>query len=198
VLNQAQLRVELYQGLANMVKHDVQLDLAKVGQRIVLPVSFRSSPRFMMQSYQDAMAIVWSKGIPNIFLTFICNPNWQEIIVKFKLNQTASDCPDLVVRVFQMKVKALLKGVVKIGWFAKVIKNIWTREYHNQSLPHIHLLLIFPPKQKVSTTENIDHSVSVELHLPKNAPFFEMVTMFIAQIVRQRIPQCTLHGQRCI
>jgi hypothetical protein len=28
-----------------------------------------------------------------------------------------------------MKVKALLKGVAKIGWFAKIIGNIWTREY---------------------------------------------------------------------
>jgi len=28
-----------------------------------------------------------------------------------------------------MKVKALLKGVVKIGWFAKVIGNIYTRKY---------------------------------------------------------------------
>jgi len=26
-------------------------------------------------------------------------------------------------------VKAFLKGVAKIGWFTKVIGNIWTREY---------------------------------------------------------------------
>jgi len=31
VLNQDQLHVELYQGLADMVEHDVQLDPAKVG-----------------------------------------------------------------------------------------------------------------------------------------------------------------------
>jgi hypothetical protein len=58
VLNQAQLRAELYQGLANMVKHDVQLDPAKVGQQIVLPASFCDFPRFMIQTYQDAMAIM--------------------------------------------------------------------------------------------------------------------------------------------
>jgi len=27
-----------------------------------------------------------------------------------------------------MKVKPLLKGMAKIGWFAKVIGNIWIRE----------------------------------------------------------------------
>jgi len=75
-----------------------------------------------------------------------------------------------------MKVKALLKKVAKIGWFAKVIGNIKTREYQKRGLPHIHLLLIFPPEQKVSTTKDIDSLVSVELSLPKNAPLFETVT----------------------
>jgi hypothetical protein len=129
VLNQAQLRAQLYQGLVDMVEHDFRLHPAQVGQRIVLPASFRGFPRFMMQAYQDVMAIVRSKGIPDVFFTFICNPNWQEIIAELEPNQTASDRPDLVARVFQMKVKALLKGVAKIGWFTKVIGNIWTREY---------------------------------------------------------------------
>jgi hypothetical protein len=72
---------------------------------------------------------VKSKGILDVFLKFICNPNWQEIITELEPNQTASDRPYLVAHIFQMKVKALLKGVAKIGWFAKVISNIWTREY---------------------------------------------------------------------
>jgi len=48
VLNQDQLHVELYQGLADMVEHDVQLDPAKVGQRIILLASCHGFPRFMM------------------------------------------------------------------------------------------------------------------------------------------------------
>ncbi len=100
MLNQAQLRAELYQGLADMVEHDVRLDPTQMGQRIVLPTSFRDSPCFMMQAYQDAMAIVWSKGIPNVFLTFTYNPNWQEIIVELEPNQTTFNCLDLVAHVF--------------------------------------------------------------------------------------------------
>jgi hypothetical protein len=57
-LNQAQLIEELYQGLVDMVEHDVRLDVAQVGQRIVLLASFHRSPCFMMQAYQDAMTIV--------------------------------------------------------------------------------------------------------------------------------------------
>ncbi len=81
-----------------------------------------------------------------------------------------------------MKVKAFFKGVEKIGWFAKVIGNIWTREYQKRGLSHIHLLLIFPLKQKISTTEDIDRLVSVELPLLENTPLFETIT------------KCLLHG----
>jgi hypothetical protein len=77
-----------------------------------------------MQMYQDAMAIVQSKGILDVFFTFTCNPNWQKIIVELKPNQTTSDRLDLVAHIFQMKVKALLKRMAKIGWFTKVIRNI--------------------------------------------------------------------------
>jgi hypothetical protein len=83
-----------------MVEHDVRLDLVKMGQRIILLASFHGSPRFMMQAYQDAMAIVRSKGILDVFFTFTCNPNWQEIIVELELNQTTCDRLDLVTRVF--------------------------------------------------------------------------------------------------
>jgi hypothetical protein len=41
-----------------MVKHDVRLHPAQVGQLIVLPTSFHSFPHFMMQAYQYVMAIV--------------------------------------------------------------------------------------------------------------------------------------------
>jgi hypothetical protein len=100
VLNQAHLRVELYKGLTDMVEHDVQLNPAQVGQRIIFPATFFGSPRFMMQACQDAMAIVQSKRILDVFFTFTCNPNWQEIVVELEPNQTTSDCLNLVAHVF--------------------------------------------------------------------------------------------------
>jgi hypothetical protein len=90
------------------------------------------------------MAIVRSLGIPDIFLTFTCNPSWPEIQLELLEGQTAADRPDLIARVFQMKVKKLLRGVCKVSWLTQVIGNIWMREYQKRRLPHIHLLLIFP------------------------------------------------------
>jgi hypothetical protein len=49
-------------------------------------------------------------------------------------------------------------------------------EYQKRGLPHNHLFLIFPPEQRISTTEDIDCLVSVELFLLENAPLFEIVT----------------------
>jgi hypothetical protein len=69
----------------------------------------------MMQAYQDAMAIVRSLRIPDVFLTFTCNPSWPEIQLKLLDGQTAMDRLNLVARVFQMKVKKLLRGVCKVG-----------------------------------------------------------------------------------
>jgi hypothetical protein len=100
LLNQVQLRVERYQRLVDMVEHDVRLNPAQVAKRIIFPFSFIGSPRFMMQAYQDVMAIVRSKGIPDVFLTFTCNPNWQEIVAELEPNQIASNRPDLVACVF--------------------------------------------------------------------------------------------------
>jgi len=54
----------------------------------------------MMQAYQDVMAIVRSKGSPNVLFTFTCNLNWQEIIAELEPNQTTSDHLDLVTRIF--------------------------------------------------------------------------------------------------
>jgi hypothetical protein len=124
VHNQVKLRAELYQGLQDMLAQDAVLNAAQVGRRIVLPVTFHGSLRFMMQAYQDAMAIVRSLGIPDVFLTFTCNPSWPEIQSELLDGQTAADRPDLVARVFQMKVKKLLRGVCKAGWLAQVIGNI--------------------------------------------------------------------------
>ncbi len=114
-----------------------------MGQQIVLPASFRGSPRFMMQAYQDAMAIVRSKGILDVFFTFTCNPNWQEIIAELEPNQTTSDRPYLVARVFQMKVKALLlrsgkSWMVRQSYWEHLDKGILeTRPTSHPSTPYI-------------------------------------------------------------
>ena len=48
------------------------------------------------------MGIVRKYGKPDLFITFTCNPQWEEITSALLLNQKASDRPDLIVRVFRL------------------------------------------------------------------------------------------------
>ena len=136
----------------------------------------------MRQRYQDAMAIVRSEGLPDVFVMFTCNPKWTEIADELLPGQTAQDRPDIVSRVFNFKVKALLNGLTKSGWFGRTIAHIWTREYQKRGLPHIHFLLILSSDKKIETTDDIDRLVCAGLPNPENQELWSTVT------------KCLLHG----
>ena len=62
----------------------------------------------MQQTYQDVMALNTKFGHPDLFITFICNPSWKEIKEPFLPGETFLERPDLVARVFRLKLKALM------------------------------------------------------------------------------------------
>jgi hypothetical protein len=79
---------------------------------MVLPTTFAGSPRHMNQLYQDSMALVRKFGKSDLFITMTCNPNWLEILHELKSGEEANDRPDLISRVFNMKLNALLKNLL--------------------------------------------------------------------------------------
>ena len=106
--HQDQLRVENYSGLSDFLAARSDSTNIKVGRMIVLPSSFIGSPRAMIQLYQDAMALITAFGKPHIFLTITCNPKWPEITDNLLPGQKPEDRPDLVTRVFHLKLRKLL------------------------------------------------------------------------------------------
>ena len=60
--NQKQLRMESYQGLVDHLNNTANDINFQVGKIVILPSTFDGSPRYMMQNYQDTMAIVHMKG----------------------------------------------------------------------------------------------------------------------------------------
>ena len=107
--NQEQLRAESYQGLIDHLENAANERQLRAGNVVVLPSTFSGSPRNMHQLYLDAMALVAKQGKPDLFLTFTCNPKWPEILDNLKPSQTTSDRPDLVARVFKLKMDAFKK-----------------------------------------------------------------------------------------
>ena len=120
--NQRQLRSELFQGVRDAVSRG-DVSASSLGKRIILPASFTAGPRYMFQNYQDAMAICRYHGFPDLFITFTCNPKWLEIQEAVKLipGQRAEDRPDLVCRVFRLKVRDLMNDLTKNQHFGKTI-----------------------------------------------------------------------------
>ena len=79
----------------------------------ILPPTIYGSPSWYAKEFQDAMALVRVKGKPDFFLTFTCNPNWPEIKGSIFEGQQMHKRPDIIVRVFHMKVEALHEDILK-------------------------------------------------------------------------------------
>ena len=110
--HQSKLRAEVYQGLSDAIQGcDGNVDGSQLGKRVILPSSFTGSACYQHQLYQDAMAIVRRFGKPDLFITFTCNPQWPEITHALFQNQTSADRPDIVARVFKLKLKCLLHDI---------------------------------------------------------------------------------------
>jgi len=142
---------------------------SETGKFFVLPSSFAGGPQYMSALYQDAMTMVHHYGKPYLFLTFTCNPKWPEILNELMDGQKAEDRPDLTVRIFHLKLEALLDDLIsksmkhKRGVLGKVITYTWMIEFHKHGLPHAHILFILDAASKIKTTQDIDSVVSAEI-----------------------------------
>ena len=119
--NQEKLRSETYQGLSDALGEG-DSNGKNVGVEYILHSSYTGGPRYMIQNYQDGMAICRVFGAPDLFITFTCNPKWDEIAeaLVFEPGQTHADRPDIVTRVFKMKVNQYRSRVRKGKTFGPI------------------------------------------------------------------------------
>lgn len=80
----------------------------------------------MQQNFQNSLAVCKEYGHPDLFITFTCNPKWDEIqeVVRSSGSRDASVRPDLVARVFKMKLDALINDFTKKHVLGRVIACI--------------------------------------------------------------------------
>ncbi|CAL8992823.1 unnamed protein product [Prunus brigantina] len=110
--NQKNLRSEVYKGIYDAISKGDN-DANNIGQRVILPSSYTGSARYMVNNYQDAMAICRQYGHPDLFITFTCNIKWPEIVREFdkKPGYKPEDRPDVVSRVFKMKLDDMINYI---------------------------------------------------------------------------------------
>ncbi|EFO97109.1 hypothetical protein CRE_30483 [Caenorhabditis remanei] len=172
--NQASLRSEQMSGLQDYVAGE---EKGPVGVRIILPASHTGSPRDMVQKYQDAMSVVAKYGKPDFFITITCNPKWDEIQECLANGQTATDRPDVVARVFKMKIDEIKRDLFQRNGLGEVMAYIYVVEFQKRGLPHVHMLLIMKPGSKPRTAADVDRLISAEIpDKDKNPLLYELVT----------------------
>jgi hypothetical protein len=162
-MNQSKLRVDMYSGLLDHINSPMEVAGALPGKPVILPSSFQGSPRNMHQNYQDAMAIVRKYGKPDFFITMTCNPMWNEIRANLEAWQKVEHRPDLVARVFNLKLKELLNDLCKNHVFGKVIGKVHVIEFQKRGLPHAHILIVVSGDHKPNSKEAIDAKVCAEI-----------------------------------
>ncbi|UYV73325.1 hypothetical protein LAZ67_10002729 [Cordylochernes scorpioides] len=165
-LNQTKLRSEKYIHLRDAIATDGNPN--DLGKMIILPATFAKSPRHMHEYAQDAMPYVRVYGRPDLFITFTCNPRWEEIRELMLPGQSPSDRPDIIARVFNQKLRALMHFIVKYRVFggsvlaAGLSSQCWMYyiEWQKRGLPHAHILIWLIDK---ITPDQIDQVISAEI-----------------------------------
>eukprot|EP00808_Paulinella_micropora_P031451 g49062.t1 len=111
-------------------------------------LDFERNNPIVSERYMNAMSIVRLLGRPSLFITMTAkfNPNWQEIQDALKPGQTPNDRPDIVQRVFEMKVKQLIKAITKDNCFGRCMGFVYSVENQKRGLPHIHLVIWLHPE----------------------------------------------------
>lgn len=129
------------------------------------------------------MAIVRKKGKPDLFITFTCNPKWDEITNALLPGQVAQDRPNLIARVFYKKHKDMIHLLTKSSLFSKVSGYVSVIEFQKRGLPHAHILLILENECKPHEIAHYDKLVCAKFLDEDMFPELYKI-----------INQCDIHG----
>ncbi|XP_031124262.1 uncharacterized protein LOC116026977 [Ipomoea triloba] len=114
-----------------------------------------------------------TQGYPSLFITFTCNPKWPEIQRYVQLRGLrAEDRPDIVARIFKMKLDSLIKEF-KAG---QLFGPKW-------GLPHAHILLFLGLNTSIPCQTTVDSIISAEIPSKELDPEYH-----------QAVEELMLHG----
>lgn len=121
--NQSNLRTLKFSKFVQAA-HDGHSDVSIEGNRIFIPSSFTGGPRYMHETYLDAMSVCKYFGFPSLFITFTCNPKWPELTRFFKkYNLKSEDRPELCCRLFKIKLDSLMDDLTKKHLLGKTVSG---------------------------------------------------------------------------
>ncbi|GBN87292.1 hypothetical protein AVEN_145953-1 [Araneus ventricosus] len=154
-----------------------------IGIPVLLSSSFEGSPRNMRERCANAMSIFAKYDAPDLFITFTANPKWPEIMENLRPSEHTTNRPDLLARVFNLKLISLMADPTVHGALGKSVAQVYTIEFQKRGMPHAHILIVLRAADKFSTSEQIDKFVRAEIPSSiENLRLHEIVT------------KCLMHG----
>ncbi|MBW0567993.1 hypothetical protein O181_107708 [Austropuccinia psidii MF-1] len=91
--------------------------------------------------------------------------------------ENSADRPDIVTRVFYLKLQSMMRDLTKKNFLGKVVSYVYTVEFQKQGLPHARILLILDREYVLNTAHKVDKLISAELPNPqKCANLYKLVT----------------------
>jgi hypothetical protein len=126
--SQDKLRAEYLQGIFDAVEKGLK-EGNQIGKRVMLPSSHTGSRRYVLQNYHDGIAICCIYGPPDLFITFTCNPKWPEICLAILPGEQPNDRPDIIIRVFHMKLEQLLDDIRSGAIFGPISAFLYSIEF---------------------------------------------------------------------
>ncbi|XP_019185982.1 PREDICTED: uncharacterized protein LOC109180727 [Ipomoea nil] len=163
-------------------------DLSDIHEEIVKDIQQAlDSDNVLVKSFRMASSEIEKNpvagwvGYPDLFITFTCNPKWPEV-KRFLTdrNLKPEDRPDIICRLFKMKLDALISECRKNKLFGPVIGVIYTIEFQKCGLPHAHILLFLDKQQRASHGIHLDNIISAKLPDPIQDPeYFKLVDEYM-------------------
>ena len=166
VSHQKELRVDDYAQIRDSINNDASHG-HELGKMVILSSTFTVRPRYMQEKLQDALTYVKRYGLPDLFITFTCNPKWAEITAELLPGQASCNLHDIIARVFRQKVVKLIDLFTKYNIFGLTRCNMYSIEWEKRGLPHAHILLWL--QQKLHPAP-IDSFISAELPSQQEDP----------------------------
>lgn len=116
----------------------------------------------------DAIALPRRFGKPDLFVTMTANPQWPEITSAIPPGSHWQHHPDIVARVFYLKLMAMIDFIVKKELFGEVLAYVFRIEWQARGMPHAHCLFIL--RVKIQCARHIDTVVWAEIPCPRKYP----------------------------
>jgi hypothetical protein len=121
----------------------------------------------------DAVALPRRFGKPDLFVTMTANPHWPEIVGSIPSGSHWSHHPDIVARVFYMKLQAMIDIIVHQKLFGVVLAYVYRIEWQARGMPHAHCLFIL--QNKLLSPRQIDTIVWAEIPCPLRFPVLHAI-----------------------